>query len=302
MKRLLYLLYPAACCLLLTACNNSPHELRVMTFNIWVGGGTSLAETARVIRESRADIIGIQESADRDRHNRAIALADSLGLYAYENGESATILSRYAIVATSEASYGVKLQLDKTRFVWMFNTHLFHCPYEPYQLSGIEYCGAPPLATPEETVASAWNTRGETVLALIADIQTAQKEGFPVFLTGDFNEPSCLDWTERAAKAGLCPCAVAWPATKTFIEQAHMQDSYRTIYRNEVTHPGHTWTPRPAQHEILDRIDFVFFWGNVRPVKSEVAGEAGPFSDLCFDNYPSDHRAVISTFEWSRSD
>jgi endonuclease/exonuclease/phosphatase family metal-dependent hydrolase len=271
-----------------------------MTFNIWMGGGTSLVETAKVIHESRADIVGIQESTSDGIHNRVIDMADSLGLYSYWNGGSATILSRYAIVDTSDTGYGIKIQLDKKRFVWMFNVHLFHCPYEPYQLSGIEYCGAPMLATPEDAEASAWKTRGEDVLKIIGDIKTAQKEGFPVFLTGDFNEPSCLDWTERAVKAGLCPYAVAWPATKAFTEQANMQDSYRTIYPDEVTKPGYTWTPRPAQNEILDRIDFVFFWGNVKPVKSEITGENSPLSDVRFDNYPSDHRSVVSTFEFGK--
>jgi endonuclease/exonuclease/phosphatase family metal-dependent hydrolase len=298
MKHPFYILYFTFYILLLAGCNDAPGELRVMTFNIWMGGGESLTETARVITESGADIAGIQESTPDGIHNRAVEIADSLDLYSYWNGGSTTILSRYAIVDTSDAGYGIKIQLDKKRFVWMFNVHLFYCPYEPYQLGGIAYCGAPALNTPEEAEASAWKTRGENVLEIIGDIKTAQKEGFPVFLTGDFNEPSYLDWTERAVQAKLCSHVVQWPAAKAFIEQANMQDSYRTVYQDEVTKPGHTWTPRPARNEILDRIDFVFFWGNVKPVKSEIAGEDSELSDIRFKNYPSDHRAVVSTFKF----
>ncbi|MDR0682506.1 MAG: endonuclease/exonuclease/phosphatase family protein [Dysgonamonadaceae bacterium] len=298
MKHLFCILHFTFCILLFAACNDAPRELRVMTFNIWMGGGTSLTETAKVIRESRADIVGIQESTPDDVRNCAIDIADSLGLYSYWNGGSTTILSRYAIVDTSAAGYGVKIQLDKKRFVWMFNIHLFYCPYEPYQLNGIEYCGAPLLDTPEEAVASAWETRGENVLEIIDDIKTAQKEGFPVFLTGDFNEPSYLDWTKRAVQAKLCSHIVQWPAAKTFTEQANMQDSYRAVYPDEVAKPGHTWTPRPAENEIPDRIDFVFYWGKVKPVKSEIAGEDSELSDIRFKNYPSDHRAVVGAFEY----
>jgi endonuclease/exonuclease/phosphatase family metal-dependent hydrolase len=300
MKHPFYILYFTFYILLFAGCNDAPNELRVMTFNIWMGGGTSLAETAKVIHESRADIVGIQESTPDNIHNRAVEIADSLGLYSYWNGGSTTILSRYAIVDTSAAGYGVKIQFDKKHFVWMFNVHLFYCPYQPYQLGDIAYCGAPALNTPEEAEASAWETRGENVLEIIGDIKTAQKEGFPVLLTGDFNEPSCLDWTERAVQAKLCSHVVQWPSTKAFMEQANMLDSYRTIYPDELAKPGHTWTPYPSNdyQEILDRIDFVLYWGNVKPVKSEIAGEDSELSDIRFKNYPSDHRAVVSAFKF----
>jgi endonuclease/exonuclease/phosphatase family metal-dependent hydrolase len=269
-----------------------------MSFNIWVGGGKSITETAKVIKETGADIIGIQESF-RDDINMAVHIADSMGWYSYSTGGSTSIISRYAVVDTSSLGYGVKIQVDKQRFVWMFNVHLMYCPYEPYQLSGIEYCGAPLLSTPAEAVTSAWDTRGKEVLSVIEDIKDVQKEGYPVFLTGDFNEPSFLDWTERAVEARLCQYIVPWPATKAFVERADMSDSYRTVFPDEVAIPGRTWTPWPekdAYTEVLDRIDFVLYWGKVQTLKSELAGENSDLSDLKFDNYPSDHRAVVTTF------
>ncbi|MNE77134.1 hypothetical protein D3C80_1734240 [compost metagenome] len=76
----------------------------------------------------------------------------------------------------------------------------------------------------------------------MASIQSVMKENVPIFLTGDFNEPSHLDWTKRAAEAGLCQLKVEWPSTKSFTSIG-LKDAYRTIYSNEVKYPGKTWTP-----------------------------------------------------------
>lgn len=283
------------------SCNKpSPKELRVMSFNIWVGGRKSVNATANVIVKSNADIIGIQESS-RDGKNIAVHIADSLGWHSYATANSPAIISKYPIIDTSRLGNGVKIKIDDKRAVWMFNIHLMYCPYEPYQLNGIEYCGAPLLSTAEEAVNSAWQTRGKEVEAIISEILEAQKENIPVFLTGDFNEPSCLDWTARAAKAGLHITEVAWPATKAFQERAQMKDSYRAIYSDEVKYPGYTWTSLPVhegQKEVLDRIDFVFYSGrHIDLINTLILGEDSPACDVKFLDYPSDHRAVIGIFK-----
>lgn len=274
-------------------------RLNVMSFNIWVGGGKSVGATAEVFVNSCADIIGVQE-ATRDGKNTAAHIADSLGWYSYQYGASPTIVSKYPIVDTTAHKHGVKIKIDDTHYVWMFNIHLVHCPYEPYQLNNIEYCGAPFLTTAEEAVQSATASRNAEVMSNIADLLEAQKEGYPVFLTGDFNEPSYLDWTEKAVEAGLCKIAVEWPSTKSFAEKAGMKDSYRSIYPDEVANPGRTWTPLPEQvkyTEVPDRIDFVLYWGNTIELNdSRIVGEESDLSDIKFGNYPSDHRAVLSSF------
>jgi endonuclease/exonuclease/phosphatase family metal-dependent hydrolase len=293
--KVLYTLFVAA---LFQGCATAEKmEVKVMSFNIWMGGGFSASKTAEVMARSGADMIGVQESMDGET-NMAVHIADSLGWYSYTDSrrESETILSRYAIVDTSSVGYGVKIQLDERHYVWMFNVHLFHWPYQPYQLNGVEYGGAPMLDTAEEAVASAWEARKAQVTDVIADIKDIRDEGYPIFLAGDFNEPSFLDWTDRAAKAGLCKLPVRWPATKAFTEQAGLKDSYRALYPDEVAHPAHTWTSRPSEHEVPDRIDFILFKGGVKPVKSEIIGEERSLSDIRFAGYPSDHRAVMTTF------
>jgi endonuclease/exonuclease/phosphatase family metal-dependent hydrolase len=272
------------------------NELKVMSFNIWVGGGKSAEETANVIKQTSADIVGIQE-ATKGKINVAEKIAQEMKWYSYVANSSRTIISRYPVVKKSTNGKGCKIQIDEKRFVWMFNLHLIHCPYEPYQLNGISYCNAPFLDTAEAAIQSARKSRGKDVTETIADIKEAQKENVPIFLTGDFNEPSCLDWTEKAAKAGICKIPVVWPATKAFMEKAGMKDSYRVKYPDEITHKGHTWTPLPAKRDLLDRIDFLFFHGeNVELLNVQIVGEKSKLSDIQFDQYPSDHRAVLGTF------
>jgi endonuclease/exonuclease/phosphatase family metal-dependent hydrolase len=273
--------------------------IRVMSFNIWVGGGKSLERTIAVIKESGADIVGIQEEAK----DAAANIAKSLGwttVHVYKSllGKGCAIISKYPIVDFSASKIGVKLQIGKDKYVWMFNQHLNHCPYEPYRLKGIEYCGGT-LHTAEEAIASAWNARKADVELTVAEIKKAQADKIPIFLTGDFNEPSYLDWTKRAATAGLCQIPVKWPATKNLRDKVGIKDSYRTIYPDEVTNPGYTWTPvQGMENEIFDRIDFVLYWGKqMKVIKSEIVGEKKPESDIVIQNYPSDHRAVLSTFK-----
>ena len=284
------------------SCNkNSPHAVNIMSFNIWVGGGHHpLKNTADIILQAQADIIGVQEST-RDGKNSAVLIADSLGFSSYVNN-NLTIISKYPIVDTSVNKHGVKIQINKDKYVWMFNIHLIYCPYEPYQLNGIEYCGARLLSTAREAIESAWKSRGEYVMSVVEDINNIRTENYPIFLTGDFNEPSYLDWTERATNAGLCIMPVEWPSTKVFTDEAGMNDAYRKFYADEVSHPGHTWTsipPASDQQEVMDRIDFVFYNGEILTLNEvKVVGEKSHSSDIQIDNYPSDHRAVIARFNY----
>lgn len=289
-------------CIQKSSYKNSSYELRVLSFNIWMGGGSSIEKTVEVIVKSGADIVGIQE-ATRKGSNTATAIADSLGWYSHVSNSSATIISKFPIVDTSKSKKGVKIETGEGKFVWIFNVHLSYCPYQPYQLSGIEYCGAPILSTASEAIESAWQARGDEVTLLINEIKEAQKDNWPVFVTGDFNEPSWLDWTDNAVKENLCQMKVEWPVTKNLQLEADMRDSYRSFYPDEVKNPGHTWTTLPETEnyeEVHDRIDFVLYWGeNISVSQSQVIGKSAKFSDIVIENYPSDHRAVLSTFSIS---
>jgi exodeoxyribonuclease III len=183
--------------------------------------------------------------------------------------------------------------------VWLFNVHFSASPYQPYQLLRIPYNDTPFLTTAEEAVAAARETRGEQVAGMLAELRAVGDDA-TVFVTGDFNEPSPLDWTEATRAAGYCPLAVEWP-TVSAVYAAGFIDAYRDKHPDPVASPGNTWTPitaadDPADHH--DRIDLVLVnadGGTV--VQADVVGEDDEHADIVVAPYPSDHRAVVATVE-----
>jgi exodeoxyribonuclease-3 len=292
------------CVILLGAEVGGAERVRVMSFNIWVGGESGkqpLAQTAEVIRAARADVVGLQEANGEEkggvRPNNGRKVAEMMGWNYFDQGEGTGVMSRHPIVTNTPNKWGVLVRLPTGREVWMFNAHLMHAPYQPYQLLKIPYGDGRFISTAEEAVSEARKARGGQVERLLAELKPALASGRTVFLTGDFNEPSHQDWTARAAKAGKCPIAVEYPTTLA-VTQAGMVDAYRAEHKNEVRKRRNTWTPITAPEDPKDRhdrIDFVFVGGGDWKLKRcEVVGESRRFADIVVKPYPSDHRGVVA--------
>jgi exodeoxyribonuclease III len=284
-----------------------PDRIRVMTFNLWHGGEAGrqpLEQSARAIEAARGDIVGLQETHGlapddgAERQDNAVRLAALLGWHYVDQGGRTGILSRWPIAEEAAPARSALVMLPSGRSVRVFNVHLNHAPYQPYQLLRIPYEQAPFLDTAEEAVEAAEAARGAEIRATLADVEASVARGEAVVLTGDFNEPSHLDWTPRAAAAGLVPLAVPYPTTRA-VEEAGLRDAFRTIHPDEVARPGWTWTPttRPDDPEDRhDRIDMVFAGGSRVSVEgAEVVGEHADTSDIVLTQWPSDHRAVVAT-------
>ena len=284
-------------------------ELRVMSFNLWHGGDAGkqpLSQTAEVIRAARADVVGLQETGGYEkekgvgRPDHGRKLAELLGWHYFDQGERTGILSRFLIVTNTPGKWGVTLRLPSGHEVRMFNAHLNHSPYQPYQIAGSPYGSSRFINTADEAVEEARKARGAQVGRLLSELKPAIAAGQPVFLTGDFNEPSHQDWTARAAVVGQCRIAVQYPSTFA-VTSAGMRDSFRTVHTDEVARPGRTWTPTTQPEDPKDRhdrIDFVFFaGGNMTVKRCDVVGEGRKFADIVVQPYPSDHRAVVATME-----
>ena len=270
-------------------------SLRVMTYNIYRGGtqrGQALSQTAKVIQEAKADIVGLQEAGDN-----AEKLAQLLGWNHY-----GPILTRYEIV--EEKRDGIKVKLPSGQQAYLFNLHLSSNPYQPYQLMGIQpkfkkHRNTPFIKTEAEAIEAAQKARGRDIARLLRLARFLPDQETPVFIVGDFNEPSHLDWTEAAAKSGRHPIKVAYPTSSAMVT-AGFGDAYRTIYRDEMKNPGLTWSPKytvddPKTHH--DRIDFVYFKGNgLKVTDAKIIGENEENADIVVAPYPSDHRAVVATF------
>jgi len=311
---LLLLVLVAGC----VGTSNKRDDLRltVMSFNVWGAGsneGRSIADTVAVIRRINPDVVGLQEERAESQNcteadcppigsGRAAEIARSLGHYVYVQKQenealwANAIISRYPIASTTPNELGVVLQIGERR-IGVFNIHATDFPYQPYQALGITYGDAPFLQIERELVAAADQARGSAITLLLEEIATVENLD-AIFVTGDFNEPSHRDWTERAAVLGVHPLSVAFPATRR-LEMAGFVDTYRAVFPDEIASPGFTWTPTttvddPNDHH--DRIDYVFLRAaHARIESAAVAGDASADSAIKFSRWPSDHRAVVVT-------
>lgn len=255
-------------------------QLKVLTFNIWMEGGLSLSNCIKIINTSGADLVGLQEC------NQATAktIATNLGFYVFPMGNS-SIVTRFPIVATYIAgdSCGVTVQLSDNQRVHFFNCHPPAYPYGPYDLKDGK--------STSYILDQEMNVRMPAVNQVLTVLQPFINGSDPCFLTGDFNAPSHLDYTN-----------FPWPTSLACIN-AGLKDSYRELHASNRTYPGAfayddpgiTWTPNLSQEPngVFDRIDFVYYAprSGVSAVTSqELDGRNS------IDPWPSDHRAVLTTF------
>jgi endonuclease/exonuclease/phosphatase family metal-dependent hydrolase len=303
----------------LLAAPAGAETLRVMSYNIWGGGmneGKGIEETVAAIRAAGADVVGLQETrlepdpctatdCAATGDSIAPAIAKALGWHVYDqtaqNGAlwANAVISRFPIGAASANDLGVALDVNG-KTVWLFNIHLDDEPYQPYQLLGIEYGPAPFIKTEDEAIRFATETRGPAIDLLLADMAAAVGAS-AVIVTGDFNEPSGLDWTAEVVAKGAKPVAVVWPTTGRLMAEGFV-DAYRAVHADPVAKPAYTWTPRydeSAADDEPDRIDFVLVRGEgVSVTEAAIVGEDGPRSDIVVMPWPSDHRAVVAEIEF----
>ena len=289
---------------LVLAANDSI-ELRVMSFNVWYGGDeVSLARTGEAIRAANADIVGLQES---DRNLERIAVAAGMPYVdprrriishwpLFDSGTGVRTepgTSPYSTTGLDQDSLHAWVMVRPGKVVAVANVHLSNAP------SGLG--AARTGGTPGEVRVIENSSRVVETLPL-THLAELTKSGYPVFLTGDFNTASHLDWTAAThASRDDVPFAFDWPVTRTLAD-AGFRDSYREAHPDPLQSPGYTWTPGAphphSDHErARDRIDYVFTTGKTETLASQIVGEAGnPVVDIEISPWPSDHRGVVSTF------
>lgn len=273
-------------------------QIRVLTLNIAEDGKFGVQGLTDLIRDSKADVIGLQEAGPNSEK-----IAKSLGLNYSLHGDTA-ILTRFKIDATTPSGDGIITHTDGGKKFAIFDAHLFYKPYQPYQLLSIPYEDGKFIKTAAEAIDEANKARGADVAEVRKDIASMNDTALPTILVGDFNEPSYLDWTDAAAQAGRHPLKVDWPATQAFADDG-FKDSYRQIHPDEMAYPGYTWTPTtaltdPKDHH--DRIDYVLYRGaNIKPTEVEIIGENAKNADNVVTPFPSDHRGVTTVFELEES-
>ena len=256
-------------------------QLDVLVYNIEYSGDSS---TDTVIKDIDADIVGVLES-----YNRLPEIAEKTG-YPYFN-VGLQLLSKYPIHEPSEADglYAL-IEVQPGYAVAFFNTHLDYVKYGPKLLLD----GMPM----DEVLASEDEVRTDSIRIQTPDMQSLVTAGYPVFLTGDFNQPSSLDYGEDTV--GTASEAVPWTVSEALFD-VDMRDTFREIHPDPIENPGITKdNPDFRAGGSGDRIDYVYAGGPVTTVDSKLVGEsAGPDVELPYKHWTSDHRAVLSTFELS---
>lgn len=305
-------------------------SFRVMTFNILQGGddagnvgfgnsrfgGSRIDELANVIKSAKADVVGVQEDCRGDQ------LLTALGRGWTRQG---SIYARFKLSKPNTKAYlaAARVDLSDTLSVTIVNCHWFPPAngYGPDVVQSELRKGTPidPAKLSELAISRCRVTNGPRGYnATMELLKGAMEAGEVVILTGDFNEPSHLDWTAAYTEKGsdrwvVNPTktplrfAIDWPGSK-MLEGIGMIDSYRTIHRDEVAQPGITWTPeypdgtpgrRSYKDQCLDRIDRIYHFGkSIKPTRVEIVGENATVADIVPSGvWPSDHRGVVVEYQ-----
>jgi endonuclease/exonuclease/phosphatase family metal-dependent hydrolase len=249
-------------------------RLQLLVYNIEYGGGPA---TDRVIRRVDADVVGVLES-----YNRLPEIARKTG-YPYYN-VSLQLLSKYPIYEPS-GGHGLYalIEVQPGHVIPFFNDHLDYVEWGPRVLQN--------GASVKSVIENENQVRASALAKPLTAMTKLTEQGYPVFLAGDFNEPSSLDYAqETIGSREWIDQPVPWPVSKALFEIG-FRDTYREAHPNPLKEPGIT-------HRSGERIDYVYAGGRSKTLDSEIVGEKGGRDvSIEFSPWTSDHRAVLSTFE-----
>jgi len=324
-----------------TGCNTLT-ELRVLQFNIWQEGTQVPKGYDAILDEiiaSKADLICLSEVRNYKGSSLDQRLVKDLkkrGFVFYSlRSQDTGILSRYPIkgqwplfpVKDDRGSVTKALIDVNGSEVVLYSAHLDYrnCAlYLPRGYDGSTWKELPGVVTDVQLIQkdNLTSMRDEAIAAVIEDAKMEREKGRMIFLGGDFNEPSHLDWIDSTKNLFDHNGVVyAWDNTLS-LYKAGLVDCYREKFPNPVTHPGFTfpadnplvdikrlaWSPKADDR---DRIDFVFYYPDARLKLNKVA-IIGPRGSVCRNKriienskdifvapqgiWPTDHKAVLATF------
>ncbi|EPS39585.1 hypothetical protein H072_6710 [Dactylellina haptotyla CBS 200.50] len=283
-------------------------QMKIMTFNLWVGGthvNDYHKKQIRFVVDTNADIIGLQEATGG--HTKRLATA--LGWYYWQpSSGDLGVISRYPIVqdyGTVNASGGIRIALDgEAQQINFWDIHLGYTPYGPYDFCFDKMTVEKVLQREAQSGRTPQIT--DTLKAMAPQLAPAASNKIPVIMVGDTNAPSHLDWVEKLRAKNCGYAGVPWP-TSVQPAQAGMIDSYRVAHPDPVGFPGTTWSPlypfnqgATGKPEPQDRIDFIYHKGRLTVVDSTVlvVGSPKPSGSHQNNDWTSDHAAVLTTYRF----
>ena len=330
--------------------------VRVLQFNVWQEGTSvpgGLEKIADAILLSRADVVAFSEVRNykgEDWHEKIVATLRAKAPDSSFNGRFVAgdvgLMSRFPIASTesvfdeTHAETGsvvaYRITLPGGREITVCSAHL---DYKHYALNWVRgYAGGDPgwamldanrdgkpdrIADAERILAhNRKSRRGAAIAAFLVFAKAETLAGRTVILAGDFNEGSHLDWTGKAKDfAGHYGTVLPWD-NSIALEKAGFRDAYRTVFPDEVKHPGFSWpatafgkktTSWAPESDERDRIDFIYYpdGGGFKPRHAWMVGPRTCFigerkvDDPGEDAYlapdlpwPSDHKGVLVEFAY----
>ncbi len=318
LKKILFILSM----LLVWNCKNKPEKtaneqvirttLSVMSFNVLYT--TSVESTYDCIKATDCDIIGLQETS----RERIQQVADSLGFYYSSfrikrhndsnvvkkiraqtskpvpgfDYDDTGVISRYPIIKKKDM-FAI-IELPNNEKIAVTSVHLSPYPYEPYEIRDKM------ITVSEVAEISATRKRIPELTPVLDAIDSLKQLSIPVFITGDFNEPSHLDWTEKTVSEKMhFSMAVEWPCSKA-ISDIGLKDAYRLAHPDEIADNGITWTTNKSENEVYDRIDFVYhnLSGKLKLNTVKRVGRPDNDGEIKIPGYESDHFAVQAFYSF----
>lgn len=278
--------------------------LRVMDWNIWHGGRhlgpDGPRRIAELIAAARADVVTMQEAYGSQQE-----IAAALGFDLLTPGPTANlaILSRWPLakLPTKQSSFQSTLaaiELPIGRRVLLASWWLRYANRPGY---AAEQHRQPGHAVAEWVAEDRRLSTAEAAAILEADIEPALAAcgdvTLPVIIGGDFNSGSDQDWTAAAAPwhGGYGP--VPLPTSRLMRERGFI-DSFRHLHPDEVARPEGTFAVIHG-HMQHSRIDYIYHRGkSLRSLTSKIV-RTSPEIDFV---WPSDHAAVVTSFEISAAE
>ncbi|MEO8824135.1 MAG: endonuclease/exonuclease/phosphatase family protein [Ginsengibacter sp.] len=320
----------------------TPKEIIILQINIWQEGTMVPGGFDAIVNEivrSNADFVTLSEVRnykDVDFTNRLVNALKQKGLtyYSFLTYDSG-VLSKYKIrehkavypLANDHGTIYKLVTMIGDQRIAVYTAHLDYTNYACYLPRGYDgltwkKLPAPIIDTLKIKEMNTASYRDDEIKIFIEDTDDEIAKGSFVFLGGDFNEPSWMDWTEETKDLYDHHDVVYHWDVSMLLHNAGFIDSYRHVHPSAVTHPGFTypasnkdanislltWAPKADERE---RIDFIYYYPNKKlqlqtskilgPESSIVRGERKKEETL--DSFitplgvwPTDHKAVLSTF------
>lgn len=329
--------------------NSLDRKVKIMQLDLWDGGtkvDQSLESLVEEIVAQDADIVTLSDINDFNVSTLLQSLSEKgmdynssysgQGDNISESNPTSMLLSKYEISNITNNEHFSKVEitlegvpmtvysvnLSEDKFAW----HLPRGYNGGYGAVGSEWAKAEAPVTDIFEIYKK-NNQSERITEieeLINDINDNESDNF-ILVSGNFNEPSYLDWTSATSELyGHNGVVYDWDVSVK-MSQAGLTDTYRELYPSAVTHPGFTYPAGNSkvnegvelsiakEADERERLDYIYFSKyndrDVRPENMSILGDKsiivngnvqeGDSEDSFVkpeSNLPGNHKGIVATF------